>query len=212
MGEKRQNLLTLPPEIRNMIWELLVLEDKDVILDDIPFGQRHARPAILKVCHQIDSEASPIFWGRNVIALKGYRLPHFVDDWGLEVMNMIKHIKMVWYADDHARIDDLWFDQVSPEDCCGLQSFEICLGRRTAPGADGQLKQPTWKTLSRNRVSSFLLLRRLQKDKRLPWLSKATRGTHFNRSSDRERSVRLISDSAPLRQNVRHMSNECMAT
>ncbi|KAF7510827.1 hypothetical protein GJ744_005927 [Endocarpon pusillum] len=201
MGEKRQSLLALPPEIRSKIWELLVLEDKDVILDDIPSWQHHSRPAILKVCHQIDSEASPIFWGRNVIAFKGYRLPHFVDDWGLEVMHMIKHIKMVWSADDHARIDDLEFDQVSPEDCCGLQSLEICLGRHAAPDPNGRLAQMTRRMLKWNRVSSFLLLRRLQRDKRLPGLSKATCETNFNRLSDREHSLRLISDSAPLRQN-----------
>jgi hypothetical protein len=137
MNGKRHSLMKLPPEIRNQIWELLVLSEGDVLIEDSCGGPRGSRPALLKVCHQIDKEASLIFWGRNVFALKDYRLSHFVDDWGWRALRSVKIFKLVWSADSMARLDDLECDQAYTEDFNGLETLEpwtTSTSRQSYPG------------------------------------------------------------------------------
>jgi hypothetical protein len=147
MNQSGKGLLTLPPEVRNMIWELLVIKESDVVLDGlIPYPRLpYSRPPILKVCHQIEKEASPIFWGRSVIVLKDYHLYDFAEDMGEGVVRMIRRLKMVWSADSEARVD--WLDVDYTRDFCGLKSLELCLSRDAGrydggEGSTGLCKMP----------------------------------------------------------------------
>jgi hypothetical protein len=61
MKEKKKSLLTLPPEVRNMIWELLVLQKDEVVVKEggSEGAPGYSRPAILKVSREICRDVSP---------------------------------------------------------------------------------------------------------------------------------------------------------
>lgn len=63
-------LLSLPPELRNYISHLIVVEDQPVFTTHVgePDGQTRARisePGIARTCQQLRSETLPIFYGMN---------------------------------------------------------------------------------------------------------------------------------------------------
>lgn len=79
-SKARIGFLTIPPELRNRIYEL-VLTQKDVILgpvEDGPMGivtigrslwyppfESQGQPALTKTCHTIRSESLAVYYGRN---------------------------------------------------------------------------------------------------------------------------------------------------
>lgn len=200
-GENRTSLLALPAEIRNSIWELLTFTEGDVRVRDAYSSYIYSRPAILKVCHQLENEISPIFWGRSVIALDNYYIPHFIDDWGLETMHMIRHLKLLWCADSDARTEDLRWDQASTEDFCGLETLELCLGRYATKRRDRH-RILTERSLADNWFRALVFMRSLQNDERLPKLIRATREACFTDPTNREPSLRLISTTTSLKELV----------
>jgi hypothetical protein len=124
-GRKSKKAADTPCRGTNMIWELLVLKEGSEVLDasarpPLPFS----RPAILKVCQQIDREASPIFWGRNMIAFKELQLSFCISRWGWKPMRMIRHLKLAWVADFDGRLDDLECE-ADPQDFSGLRTLVI---------------------------------------------------------------------------------------
>lgn len=61
---KSASLLTMPPEIRNEIYRLVLLEDQVTVNDT-----SHTTPALLSTCRQLRKEASPIFQQENKFVL-----------------------------------------------------------------------------------------------------------------------------------------------
>lgn len=87
------NLLGLPPELRNMIYRLLLVADKPLSSskneheEKFPrksglvwasFGEYHLQPAILRVCSQLYREASPILNCENTFGIR-IRIPEAVE-------------------------------------------------------------------------------------------------------------------------------------
>lgn len=184
-----------------MIWELLLLNRGEVVMEEDSSRGLCSRPAILKVCRQIDREAGHIFWSGNVITLEDYLLPLFINDWGLEVVHMIKNLKLLWHLCSSIRLDapDLDFHQISTQDFHGLESIEIRLFHPDDCPTPGPL---TRGIHGRDIVSVLMFLERLQQDSRLPRLAKSTYKVSSTNWGRREISLRLISDATPLREHV----------
>ncbi|MCJ1269429.1 hypothetical protein MMC22_009321 [Lobaria immixta] len=82
------SLLGLPGEVRNMIYRLLLVADsplgceteKELDADSKPiwanFGEYHLHPAILRVCRQLNREASSILNGENTFGIQIYGFGH----------------------------------------------------------------------------------------------------------------------------------------
>ena len=78
------SLLSLPGEVRNMIYRLLLVADsplgceteKELDADSKPiwanFGEYHLHPAILRVCRQLNRETSSILNGENTFGIQIY--------------------------------------------------------------------------------------------------------------------------------------------
>ena len=93
-------LLSLPPEIRNSIYELLLT----VKLNGnrfLSFGKRpatgynaktHTVQAILQTCKQAYNEALHIFYSVNTVMLKHLRVKTFVEGMSVRRMSLIKSI------------------------------------------------------------------------------------------------------------------------
>ncbi len=62
-----------------------------------------------------------------------YFLLHFIEDWGLDFVRMIKHFKFWWCANCPIRLTDLQFDELFVEYLSGLDTLAIRLG----PDEDG---------------------------------------------------------------------------
>ncbi|KAI6799194.1 hypothetical protein KC361_g3037 [Hortaea werneckii] len=61
-GTQDSRLLSLSPELRNTIYEEVLVDTNDI---DIPMDGKFSRPPLLKVCRQVAEEASTIFYGLN---------------------------------------------------------------------------------------------------------------------------------------------------
>ena len=59
-------LLALPAELRNRIYDFLVLSDLQT------FADRMAKPALLKVCSQLGNEYSAVFFGNELLKFDAY--------------------------------------------------------------------------------------------------------------------------------------------
>lgn len=59
---QNSKLLGIAPEIRNAIYGYVLISEEDI---EIPTSGKLNRPAILRVCQQISSEATTIYYGRN---------------------------------------------------------------------------------------------------------------------------------------------------
>ncbi len=65
--KQSSRLLDLPPEIKNMIYEMVVIEDEIKVTEDTGWvALPQQEPAMLKVCQQIRDEATPVFYGANI--------------------------------------------------------------------------------------------------------------------------------------------------
>ena len=54
-------LLSLPAELRNTIYRYALLEPDEIEVE----RQQHMQPALLRICRQVRSEASPMFYNEN---------------------------------------------------------------------------------------------------------------------------------------------------
>ena len=69
-SETQCYLLSLPPEIRDHIYALAIVEEKPIPLgNDYPFIYE---PALLATNRQIREEATPVFYGENVFKARDY--------------------------------------------------------------------------------------------------------------------------------------------
>jgi hypothetical protein len=106
-------LLTLPPELRDRIYELVIIDD-----DDISVGPRHPlprqgywqAPALLQSCRQIRSEAYKLYFARNKFrigwlldgdcfpSLEGFKQEAYVLPWlhaiGADVRDSLREIRL----------------------------------------------------------------------------------------------------------------------
>ena len=91
------NFLGLPPEVRNMIYRLLLVADKPLSgskyeremesehnsgREWASLGEYHLQPAMLRVCWQLYREGSPILNRENTFGIR-IRIVHPVDDNGI---------------------------------------------------------------------------------------------------------------------------------
>ena len=60
MPAPEPKLLSLPPEMRNMIWRFVLCLDNPIIINDT-----YQLPAVIQTCHQIRHEALIIFHSEN---------------------------------------------------------------------------------------------------------------------------------------------------
>lgn len=63
-------LLDLPPELRTMIYEFTLLEEKNIEIGNAashpPVQQTWRAPSLLQTCRQVRNEASAIYYSRNI--------------------------------------------------------------------------------------------------------------------------------------------------
>ncbi|QDS71666.1 hypothetical protein FKW77_007795 [Venturia effusa] len=130
-------LLTLPVEIRLHIYDLLLIgryrfdpaqplwiplhmhgvEKRMKINTDRPHGaKKYLEPAILRTCKQINQEATPILYGKNLFDLTPRDFTHLVKRAGIANISLIKslaiHISFPFKVQDYFRMIQLLASRV----------------------------------------------------------------------------------------------------
>lgn len=105
MAESECTLLSLPPEIRNVIYQLVLTVNGGIPNSrHVNIYRRLKRPgnireasvlALLQTCKQINNEATAIFYLINHIHISTMHLKQFVGAMSVQRLSMIRNISVV---------------------------------------------------------------------------------------------------------------------
>ena len=112
------HLLVLPRELRDEIYEYVVVEEKPINFDSRFNRPCPNQPGILGVCHQIRTEASPLYYDLNSFMFDCGRralcnVPHLPT-----TLNQMQHIEIVHYC-------FLYSEQFTLDISQGLPKYEL---------------------------------------------------------------------------------------
>lgn len=106
---EKSPLSKLPPELRNIIYEHIVVNNDKIKVRDFYAGKRTSvakPPSILHACRQIRGEASPLYYGLNTFDMQSYEgNDKMLCRWlaGLEAQDR-SHLREI-------RLDDTWYEE-----------------------------------------------------------------------------------------------------
>lgn len=102
------SLITLPGEIRNAIYEELLVHEEPIIAADENDTMPASKPtlrlgtALLATCRQIHSEASPCFYSSNVFLASSISVEHpastlidWIAEWLKKIGTQAKHVRSI---------------------------------------------------------------------------------------------------------------------
>lgn len=113
LRETTQNssLLSLPSELRNTIYELVLVSEKRIKIYDK--ANKDCRPpAVLQACHQLRHEAGAIYYGGNIFKIRAI--------WNDEA----KEDQDVWF-DSCDSFFAQWLASIGPDSRAGLRKVHI---------------------------------------------------------------------------------------
>ena len=125
-------LLSLPPELHNQIYELVVAGRETILVTwspwhDGPYPEFWSEPAILRTCHQVRNEALPLFYAKSTFRFDCFKL--FTRPQAIHVhAERMKHVQLLvvgWLVFD--------IDLKSNEGKYGLLCFQMNCGSSRPP-------------------------------------------------------------------------------
>jgi hypothetical protein len=134
--------LKLPAEIRNKIYQLVVVSSspitplksgrKRVLGLDIYDNLHHVQPSFTKVSRQIRLEALPLYYSKNVFRFGRCRIP--LEDFEKVGVDNLKYIRAIEVIPSTPSYGDTLRVIISPDDTTFLASFSCWSNRRRGIG------------------------------------------------------------------------------
>ena len=136
-------LLALPPEIRDHIYSLAVVEVKPIELLNVrPFL---TEPGLLATSRQIRAEATPIFYGENVFQLvNSYSAEHFIDVFNKTKLPLIRSIRAFQERQALAHHPETWLENVKKREHALLKHQLIHPSAVLVPLPVGEKREIVW--------------------------------------------------------------------
>ena len=101
--EKNVGFLDLPPEIRNIIYQLVFKYDEPIevslmhsCIDYPSFGTAKTATQLLRVCRQVNGEAIPVFYGSNIFDVWNDATFHDFVNWIGSSAKHLRHLKLTF--------------------------------------------------------------------------------------------------------------------
>lgn len=99
MADDGCRLLSLPPEIRNAIYELVLTIDQDEF-GTVDIGKRpkagnnavtYTAQALLQTCKEVYADTASVFYSVNIVSLPNLRVKSFLDAMSPQRLSFITH-------------------------------------------------------------------------------------------------------------------------
>lgn len=117
--KQKTRLLTLPAELRNVIYAPVLVSNEPIDLSAI--HKAHLEPGLLAVCLRIRSEALPIYYGRNIFSASILDSAKFIGALDEERREMLRCVDVDPPPDEwHWSTDDAIFGVWLKDECQDL--------------------------------------------------------------------------------------------